>query len=133
MRGVVHVFCPRSFQLVRKGLADPAPAVAEDALRALRQFSFLDGLDSLTRIFRESTDERVRLAALESISKIHTPDAAMVLLEAARQETGTVRQVAESRLGTFGGEEVATLLREACDLELGDRRDLFERLLRAVG
>jgi hypothetical protein len=134
MRGVAAVLVPRSFNLVRKGLGDPAPAVVDEALRALRSLSSRSGLESLTRIFRESTDERVRLAALDSISRVEgTPEVARVLLEAARQETGTIRQAAEAGLANLGGEEVATLVRQARDVELGDRHEVLDRILRAVG
>ena len=75
----------------------------------------------------------MRLAALESIAKIRTPEAALVLLEAVRQETGAIRQAAEARLSNFGGDEVAMLLREARDVEVGDRRDVLDRLLAGRG
>jgi hypothetical protein len=132
MRGVSQVLCPRSFNLVRKGLGDPVPAVADEALRALRALRFRDGLNALTRIFRESSDERVRAAALDSIAGVRTPEAALVLLEAARQETGPLRQAAEKRLAEFGGDEVAALLRQARELESGERREALDRILKAI-
>jgi hypothetical protein len=135
MSAVGQVCMPRSFNLVRKGLADPAPQVAEEALRALRSLYFRDGLGPLTRIFREATDERIRLAALESIARVPgTAEPARVLLEAMRQETGSIRQAAEVRLANLsGGDEVVTLVRQARDLESGDRRDVLDRVLRAMG
>jgi hypothetical protein len=132
MRGVSQIYCRRSFGLVRQGLADPVPAVVNEALRALRGLRFLDGLEPLTRIFRESTDERVRLAALESIADVGSPGAALVLLEAARQETGAVRETAASRLARLGGDEVAALVRQARDAEVGERREALDRILSAI-
>jgi hypothetical protein len=134
MRGVAQVWAPRSFDLVRKGLADPAPAVAQEALRAFRGLSFRDGLESLIRIFREATDERTRLAALDSIAGIEgTAEVARVLLEASRQETGGIRQAAEAHLEKLSGEEAATVIRQARDLEVGERYQTLDRILRAVG
>ena len=86
------------FDLVRKALGDPAPAVVDAALQLLRKTSFV-GAAPLTRIFRESSDERVRLAVLDGIGINRDPlGAARVLLEVARQETGAVRQAAEEKL-----------------------------------
>ena len=99
----------------------------------LRQMHFVDGLEPATRIFRESTDERVRLAALEGIGgDIDKPAAALVLIEAVRQETGAVRAAAEALLAKFSGDEMVTLIRQARDAEIGDRREILDRVLRAV-
>ena len=132
MRGVGHVYSRRSFDLVRKGLADPAPAVVNEALRALRSLGFMDGLEPLIRIFRESADEQARLAALESIAGVGTPAAALVLIEAVRQETGPVRASAESRLAKLTGDETIALIRQARDAEIGERREILDRVLKAV-
>ena len=45
MGGVGQVYCKRSFNLVRKGLADAAQPVQDEALRALRGLRFRDGFD----------------------------------------------------------------------------------------
>lgn len=132
MRGVGDVCVRRSFDLVRRGLADSAARVVNDALGALRRLHFSDGLDPLVRIFRESTDERVRVTALESIAEIATPAAALVMIEAVRQEAGAVRAAAESRLGRLSGEEAAAMIRQARDAEVGDRREALDRALRSL-
>jgi hypothetical protein len=132
MRGVSQIYCRRSFNLVRQGLVDAAPEVASEALRALRGLRFVDGLEPLTRIFRDFADERVRLAALETIADVGSPAAALVLLEAARQETGAVRETAATRLARLGGDEVVALVRQARDAEIGERREVLDRILRAI-
>jgi hypothetical protein len=135
MRGVSHLYNRRSFNLVRQGLVDPAPAVVHEALRALRELRFLDGLEPLTLIFRESAEERIRLAALDSIASIAkngSLPAALVLLEAARQETGAIRESASSSLSRLGGDEVVALVRQARDAEVGDRREALDRILKAI-
>jgi len=134
MRGAVKVWTRRTFDLARKALADQAPAVVDAALQFLRRTDFVAALSPLTRIFRESSDERVRLAALDGIgiSEDHQ-GAARVLLEAARQETGAIRQAAEDKLEKMArtrGDEIATLLRQARDVEVGARRDALDRILK---
>src|SRR4051812_7825807 len=120
MRGAGKVLTPRTFDLVRKALIDPAPSVVDAALALLRTTDFVAALPSLTRIFRDASDERVRLAALEGIGISKDPQgAARVLLDAARQETGSIQKSAEAkleRLVKVGGDEVATLLRQARDV-----------------
>jgi hypothetical protein len=122
------------FDLVRKALTDPAPAVVDAALQLLRKTEFVGALPSLMRIFRESSDEKVRLAVLDGIGiNWDRTGAARALLDVARQETGAVRQAAEetlAKVAKVGGEEVATLLRQAREIEAGDRRDALDRMLR---
>jgi hypothetical protein len=135
LRGVCSVYLPRSYGLIRKGLADPALPVFSEALRVLGKMHFVDGIEPATRIFREWTDERVRVAALEGIGggENHKPAAAaLVLVEAVRQETGSVRAAAEALLGKFSGDEMVTLIRQARDAEIGDRREILDRVLRSV-
>jgi len=135
LRGAGKVYLARSYGLIRKGLTDPAVPVFNEALRVLREMHFVDGIEPATRIFREATDERVRLAALEGIGggENHKPAAAaLVLLEAVRQETGPVRAAAEALLARFSGDEMVTLIRQARDAEIGDRREILDRVLRAV-
>jgi tetratricopeptide (TPR) repeat protein len=136
MRGAANVLTARTFDLVRKALIDPAAPVVDAALQLLRTTDFVAALPSLTRIFRDSGDERVRLAALDGIGSSKDPQgAARVLLDAARQETGAVQRSAESKLEKLvkaGGDEVATLLRQARDAEDGERRDALDRMLRGV-
>jgi HEAT repeat protein len=135
MRGATKVLIRRTFDLVRRALADPAPAVVDAALQLLRATDFVTALPPMTRIFRESSDERVRLAALEGIGISKDPQgAARVLLDAARQEADPVRRIAEQKLEKLvkvGGDEVATLLRQARDAEDGERRDALDRMLRS--
>ena len=135
LRGLALVWNTRALEVVRKALADPEPAVVEQVLALLRGVDYIDGLSPLTRIFRESSDERVRLAALEGVATIgkRSPaQAALVLLDAARQETGAIQKTAVARLQALRGDEVATLLRQARDAEMGDRREVFDQILKAV-
>jgi len=115
MAGVGHVYCRRSFALVRQGLEDAVAQVRDEALAALRGLRFRDGLDSLIRIFREKSDERVRLAALETIADIGSPEAGLFLLDAVLYETGAVQAAAEARLRSFNVDELPPAARQVLD------------------
>jgi len=132
MGGVGEIYCRRSFKLVRKGLADAEPEVVDAALKALKGLHFRDGFDPLTRIFRESADERVREAALVTIADIPSVDAGLFLLDVVRHETGKLRKVAEERLVNFPGDEVVSMVRQVVDLEVGERRASLEQILKAM-
>jgi hypothetical protein len=132
MGAAVLVYAARSIGLLRKGLGDTAPLVVDHALRALRAVNFVDALDPVLRIFRDAADEPVRVAALEGIGQLKTPAAAVVLIEAVRQETGAVRAVAEAQLKKLSGDEMTTLVRQARDAEIGERREILDRVLRAL-
>lgn len=132
MAGVGQVYCRRSFGLIRRGLEDPAPGVRAQALAALRGLRFRDGLEPLTRIFRESAAEDVRLAALETIADLGSLEAGMVLLDAVLQEEGQVRAVAEERLGAFRSEELAPLVRQAVEAQGESASPALRRTLAAL-
>ena len=132
MGGVAQVYCKRSFVLVRKGLADPAPVVQDEALRALRGLRFRDGYDPLMRIFRESVDQRVRVAALETIADIGSLEAGLFLLDVLRHETGVLRSTAEARLTIFSGDDITATVRQQLERETGDRRETLQGILRAL-
>jgi tetratricopeptide (TPR) repeat protein len=119
MTGVGQVYCRRSFGLVRRGLEDPASRVRDEAVTALRSLRFRDGLDALVRIFRDATEDRVRIAALETIADIGSLEAGMVLLDAILYETGAVQVAAEGRLSTFSSEDLAPVLRQVLETESG--------------
>src|SRR4029078_1754951 len=91
-------------------------SVVDAALQLLRTTDFVAALPSLTRIFRDASDERIRLAARGGIGISRDPQgAARVLLDAARQETGAIQASAEAKLERLvkaGGEKGAALLRK---------------------
>lgn len=132
MTGVGQVYCKRSFGLVRQGLADASPLVRERALKALRGLRFHDGLEALVRILRESHDELVRIAAVETIADIGSLEAGLVLLDALRHETGEVRAVAEHRITGFHNEDLIPVLRQMADASAGETQALLKRALAAM-
>lgn len=62
-------------------------------------------------------------------SSAHGP---RILLDGARQQTGTLQKTAVTLLRGLRGEEVATLLRQARDAETGERRHVFDQILKAL-
>ncbi|HVR63852.1 MAG TPA: HEAT repeat domain-containing protein, partial [Polyangia bacterium] len=103
-----------------------------EALRALRGLRFRDGFDPLLRIFRESSDERVRVAALETIADIGSLEAGLFLLDVLRQETGLLRGTAEARLGSFTGDDITAVVRQYLERETGERREALQAILRSL-
>ena len=65
---------------------------------AIGGLHFPHAFNPLARIYRESTDPRVRAAALQSIGKIQTVEAGEFLVMVLRQETGGLREAAEAAL-----------------------------------
>ena len=132
MGGVGQVYCKRSFSLVRKGLADAAPPVHIEALRALRGLRFRDGYDPLTQIFRDFPDENIRIAALETIGELGSLEAGLFLLDTLRHETGALRSTAQKCLANFSGDDITATVRQYLDLEVGENRDALQRVLRSL-
>ncbi|HEY0710965.1 MAG TPA: HEAT repeat domain-containing protein, partial [Polyangia bacterium] len=101
MAAVSQVYCKRSFGLVRQGLADADDLVRQAALRALRALHFRDGLEPLSRIFRESADDAVKLASLDAVADIGTAEAIIFLVDVVRHERGLIAARATQRLRAF--------------------------------
>jgi hypothetical protein len=133
MGGVGQVYCKRSFSLVRKGLGDSSAPVHIEALRALRGLRFRDGFDPLTQIFRDFTDENIRVAALETIGELGSLEAGLFLLDALRHETGPLRAAAQKCLIGFSGDDISATVRQYLDLEVGDNRESLQRVLKSLG
>jgi hypothetical protein len=133
MSAVSQVYCKRSFGLVRQGLRDPDEMVRQSALRALRALHFRDGLDPLSRIFREFDDEAVRLAALEAVADIGNLEAGHFLLDVIRRERGPVQERALARMRSFPLAELAPTVRHVAAIESGPIRRALEDLLASGG
>jgi hypothetical protein len=129
MASVRDNFIPRSLRIVRGGLSDPSPLVADEALRSLRWLGYRNGFDPLARVFREAIDERVRLVVLEAMVRVGTFEAGVFLLDVVRQEGGTLGAAAAERLAEFQGDELIPVVRQALEVETGDRRAVLERII----
>jgi hypothetical protein len=129
MEGAACIFQPRTFNVLRKGLADSSPLVAREALRSLGGMGYRGGFDPLVRIFRETADESVRGVVVEAVGNVGTLEAGLFLLDLVRHDGGALRAAAAARLAAFPGDEVATAVRQALDVETGERRGVLEGIL----
>ena len=131
VRALRFLFFKRSFVIVRKALGDPDAQVREAALVAIGGLHFPHAFNPLARIYRESTDPRVRAAALQSIGKIQTVEAGEFLVMVLRQEGGNLREAAYSALVQMDTPDVLPILRQHHEIETNPQvRDTLGELLR---
>jgi len=133
MTGAGQVYCRRTFGLVRKGIEDRAPRVRDAAIAALRGLRFRDAFDDLSAIFKEKSDLRVRLAALEALADLASPEAGAILLEAVLRETGSIQETAETRLRAFSSDDLVPAIRQAIELEGIDTHPSLKRIWDSIG
>ncbi|HEU4614250.1 MAG TPA: HEAT repeat domain-containing protein [Kofleriaceae bacterium] len=131
VRALRFLYFKRSFVIVRKALADPDAQVREAALVAIGGLHFPHAFNPLARIYRESTDPRVRAAALQSIGKIQTVEAGEFLVMVLRQESGALREAATQALASMDNADVLPILRQHHEIETNPQvRDTIGDLLR---
>ncbi len=131
VRALRFLYFKRSFVIVRKALADPDAQVREAALVAIGGLHFPHAFNPLARIYRESTDGRVRAAALQSIGKIQTVEAGEFLVMVLRQESGNLREAATQALAQMDNADVLPILRQHHEIETNPQvRDTIGELLR---
>jgi HEAT repeat protein len=131
VRALRFLYFKRSFVIVRKALSDPDAQVREAALVAIGGLHFPHAFNPLARIYRESTDPRVRAAALQSIGKIQTVEAGEFLVMVLRQEAGNLREAAYAALAQMDNADVLPILRQHHEIETNPAvRDTLGELLR---
>jgi hypothetical protein len=131
VRALRFLFFKRSFVIVRKALSDPDAQVREAALVAIGGLHFPHAFNPLARIYRESTDPRVRAAALQSIGKIQTVEAGEFLVMVLRQEAGNLREAAYTALVQMDTPDVLPILRQHHEIETNPQvRETLGELLR---
>jgi len=131
VRALRFLYFKRSFGIVRRALVDPDAAVREAALVAIGGLHFPHAFNPLARIYREATDVRVRVAALESIGKIQTVEAGELLIQVLRQEEGPLRDAARAALAQLDNADVVPILRQHHEIEPNARvREVLGDLLR---
>jgi hypothetical protein len=133
MRAVRQLFFKRSFGLVIQGLADPDKNVRKEALAAVSALHFGHAFDPLSRIYREASDPEVRRAALASIGKIPSVQAAELLIDVLRHGDRAEVDIASELLVRADHTEVTPLLQRAAAAETGAIRGEFEKVLRMRG
>ncbi|HUJ62987.1 MAG TPA: HEAT repeat domain-containing protein [Kofleriaceae bacterium] len=131
VRALRFLYFKRSFVIVRKALVDSDDKVREAALTAIAGLHFPHAFNPLARIYRESTDLRVRQSALQSIGKIQTVEAGEFLVMVLRQETGALRDTAHAALAQMDNADVVPILRQHHEIETNPQvRDTLGELLR---
>jgi tetratricopeptide (TPR) repeat protein len=131
VRALRYLYFKRSFVIVRKALTDPDAQVREAALVAIAGLHFPHAFNPLARIYRETSDPRVRAAALQSIGKIQTVEAGEFLVMVLRQETGGLREAAYAALTQMDNADVLPILRQHHEIETNPQvRDTLGDLLR---
>ena len=131
LRAVRQLFFKRSFVLVMRGLRDADPTVRREALAAVAALHFPHAFDPLARIYREAADSDVRHAALESIGKIQSVDAAEMLIDVLRHGDREERRLVSQILARADHPEVGNLLRRAAANESGAAKQAMEQILTA--
>jgi hypothetical protein len=131
VRALRYLYFKRSFVIVRRALTDADGQVREAALVAIAGLHFPHAFNPLARIYRETSDHRVRTAALQSIGKIQTVEAGEFLVMVLRQETGGLREAAYAALTQMDNADVLPILRQHHEIETNAAvRDTLGDLLR---
>lgn len=133
MRAARQLFFKRSFVSIMRGLRDENATVRREALGAVQSLHFGHAFDPLSRIHREAQDPETRRAALSSIGKIPSIEAAELLIDVVRHGERSEREIARDLLVRADHPEVVSLLRRAHALESGAIKNELERILRARG
>jgi hypothetical protein len=131
VKALRFLYFKRSFVIVRKALQDADAKVREAALIAIGGLHFPHAFNPLARIYRESTDPRIRAAALQSIGKIQTVEAGEFLVMVLRQEGGDLRAAAVNALASMDNADVVPILRQHHEIETNPQvRETLGELLR---
>ena len=133
LTAVRSLFFKRSFVLVMQGLEDEDASVRREALEAVSKLHFGHAFDPLQRIYRTSPIPEVRRAALGSIGKIHSVEAAEMLIDVLRQGDPDEKRLVADLLSRAEQPEVDNLLRRAAAAETGSVQQSMQKILRARG
>jgi HEAT repeat protein len=133
MRAVRQLFFKRSFVAIMKGLADADATVRREALAAVQSLHFGHAFDPLYRIYRDGQDPEVRRAALSSIGKINSVEAAELLIDVLRHGERVEKDLARDQLVRSDHADVTALLRKAHAAETGPAKSDLATVLRNRG
>ena len=133
MRACSQLYFKRTLGLVEQGLRDPEAMVRNRALEAVETLHFGHAFDPLQRIYRGFQSPEIRAAALRSIGKIPSLEAAEMLVDVLRQGDAEERTLVRELLAKHDQPELDELLRRTMVNEVGAIRVEFERVLRARG
>jgi len=123
----------RSFVTVRTALRDEDGTVQQEARRALESLRFPHAFDPLARIYRESTNEHDRAAALTALGRIDTREAAELLVDVFQFDGPTERAAAATALSRARGRTFFQVAREALPNVSGDARTAISDVFASRG
>jgi tetratricopeptide (TPR) repeat protein len=122
----------RTYDLIRRALGDDNERVREKAMESMRELHFVHAFEPLVRIYREFAGADVKAAALRTIGKIETTEAAELVLEALRQEGPELRRVAAEVLAGYRTPEIVELVRGYAAADRSEGRGVLEDVLRRM-
>jgi HEAT repeat protein len=111
------LYFKRSFVIIRKALQDVDVEVREAAIVAIAGLHFPHAFNPLSRIFRESVEERVRIAALKAIGQIQSVEAGEFLIMVMRHEAGAARAAAGAALSAMDNADILPIIRQHYEVE----------------
>jgi HEAT repeats len=111
------LYFKRSFVIIRRALQDPDAQVREAAILAIADLHFPHAFNPLARIFRDSTEEGVRIAALKAIGQIQSVEAGEFLIMVMRHEVGALRVAARAALAAMDNADVLPIIRQHYEME----------------
>jgi HEAT repeat protein len=123
----------RSFVTVQVALRDRDPVIVESAARVIESLTFPHAVDPLSRIFRESPQPTVRLAAIRALARVDTPEAAEIVLGAIEHGAPADRRAALGALREGTGTALMDLARAALLRATGDLRDALGEAMAGRG
>jgi hypothetical protein len=124
----------RSFVTVQTALRSRDPVIVESAARVVESLTFPHAVDPLSRIFRESPQPSVRVAAIRALARIDTADAGAVVLGAIEHGAPADRLAALAALREGGrGSALQDLARAAMSRVTGDLREALRESLAGGG
>ena len=133
LKACSQLYFKRTLGLVEKGLRDEEDMVRRRALEAVETLHFGHAFDPLQRIYRGFNDPEIRFAALRSIGKIPSLEAAEMLVDVLRQGDADKRALVRELLAKHDQPELDDILQRAMQNETGAVRVEFERVLRSRG
>lgn len=134
VRALRYLFFKRSFVLVRRALSDADEAVRAAAVNAIYGLHFPHAFNPLARLCREHTEVQIVRAALESIGKIGSIEAADFLVGMMRQAQGPIREAALAALRAIDNPDAVPILRQHAEIEAdAELREALTAFVRKFG
>jgi hypothetical protein len=134
IRALRFLYFKRTFVLVGRALGDAEEPVREAGLEAMRSLHFPHAFQPLSRLYRDHPDERVKIAALETLGKLGSIEATELLVSVVRHESGALRAFARKALASQGGDGVTSLVKQYLEVEENaEVRKIFQELLSRPG